>query len=453
MKTISILNACNFKGELSDNNHIIIKEDQDYAAYSVILPVEGFYKITVHNRVIDGSGLKRNQILVNDEVLGEIETIDQNFCISIYPKAWFRQGENTIIIRKLFGQIEIGQIDITHAKPFNASLFESVDNLCGNKKSDATYRLYDFLKANYGNHLITGQHSLEAMQSEEVKMIKSVTGKLPAINESDYINRSSIRDVDDIGADVTQQAIEWTNNHGGIAAFCWHWMAPMDSREFLCEDGRYRYFYTEFTQFDIEYAMNNPKSQQYAALIKDIDMIAEELKLLQRANVPVLWRPLHEASGGWFWWGAKGPEACIKLWRIMFERLEYHHKLDNLIWVWNGIHKDWYPGDDCVDITSEDIYTVPQNYTCQYGKFDCATRYTNTEKIIALSECGIIPDPDQISRFGAYWSWFCTWGGVFVFEMQDGKPVYNEKYTELKQLIKVYTHPMVITLEDVLGKI
>ena len=33
----------------------------------------------------------------------------------------------------------------------------------------------------------------------------------------------------------------------------------------------------------------------------------------------MLRRLLHEASGGWFW--AKGPDACIKLWKLVVERL------------------------------------------------------------------------------------------------------------------------------------
>ena len=39
-----------------------------------------------------------------------------------------------------------------------------------------------------------------------------------------------------------------------------------------------------------------------------MDAIALQLKKVASNNIPVLWRPLHEAAGGWFWWGAKGAE-------------------------------------------------------------------------------------------------------------------------------------------------
>lgn len=81
-----------------------------------------------------------------------------------------------------------------------------------------------------------------------------------------------------------------------------------------------------------------------------------ELLKLQKAGVPVLWRPLHEAEGKWFWWGAKGPEACKKLWALVYDRLTKHHKVNNLIWTWNSVASDWYPGPSTVDVLSTDVY-------------------------------------------------------------------------------------------------
>jgi predicted phage gp36 major capsid-like protein len=58
-------------------------------------------------------------------------------------------------------------------------------------------------------------------------------------------------------------------------------------------------FYTAATTFDLAAALADKTSANYALLIRDIDAIAAKLKLLQDANVPVVWRPLHEAEGGW----------------------------------------------------------------------------------------------------------------------------------------------------------
>lgn len=65
-------------------------------------------------------------------------------------------------------------------------------------------------------------------------------------------------------------------------------------------------FYTYGTTFNLTAALANTSSTDYALLLSDMDAIAKELLILQAANIPVLWRPLHEADGGWFWWGAYG---------------------------------------------------------------------------------------------------------------------------------------------------
>ena len=93
-------------------------------------------------------------------------------------------------------------------------------------------------------------------------------------------------------------------------------------------------------------ALADPNSADYKLLLRDMDAIAVQLQKFSDAGVPVLWRPLHEAEGGWFWWGAKGPEPFKKLWRLMYDRFTNVHHLHNLIWVdCSGTNPDWYPGD------------------------------------------------------------------------------------------------------------
>ena len=127
-------------------------------------------------------------------------------------------------------------------------------------------------------------------------------------------------------------------NRNGIPALCWHWRDPLRKTEA---------FYTKDTDFDVS-KISDPNSAEYIAMVKDIDYISGLLKKLQDDDIPVLWRPLHEASGGWFWWGAKGAESCKKLYRLMYDRMVNYHGLNNLIWVWTSQQNDmsWYPGDD-----------------------------------------------------------------------------------------------------------
>lgn len=72
-------------------------------------------------------------------------------------------------------------------------------------------------------------------------------------------------------------------------------------------DEWYRGFSAEATTFDVAEAMADPESEGYHLLIRDLDAIAFQPPRLRDAGVPVLWRPPHEAQGGWLWWGAVGP--------------------------------------------------------------------------------------------------------------------------------------------------
>ena len=193
-------------------------------------------------------------------------------------------------------------------------------------------------------------------------------------------------------------------NSAAVVAVMWHWNAPSGllNTTYTNSDGRvvdaswYRGFYTDATTFDLSLAMADPSSEEYGLILRDIDAIAAQLERLDTAGVPVLWRPLHEAAGGWFWWGAHGPEPYLKLWNLLFDRLTNYHGLTNLIWVWNGEHADWYPGDATVDIVSTDIYAADRDYSPQLASFGAATYYASSPKIVALSENGVLLDPEAL---------------------------------------------------------
>ena len=99
---------------------------------------------------------------------------------------------------------------------------------------------------------------------------------------------------------TVDKAIEWhkSTNGEGIVCFFWHWFSPLGGSL------RTSTFYTNYTDFDVSKAII-PNSTEQQALVRDFDAIAVQLKKLQSANIPVLWRPLHEAGGRWFWWGSK----------------------------------------------------------------------------------------------------------------------------------------------------
>jgi mannan endo-1,4-beta-mannosidase len=173
----------------------------------------------------------------------------------------------------------------------------------------------------------------------------------------------------------------------------------------------YKGFNTNATTFDVAKAMADPNSEDYKLLIADIDAIAQQLRKFDDAHVPILWRPLHEAEGRWFWWGAKGPEPFKQLWRTMFHRLSQHHGLHNLVWVFTGgPEHDWYPGDAYVDIVGVDSYPSDVRDPLS-GLWDDLLHQYAGQKLIALTEFGGVPDIERMRRYGVYWAYFTSWTG------------------------------------------
>lgn len=176
----------------------------------------------------------------------------------------------------------------------------------------------------------------------------------------------------------------------------------------------------------------------------DLDKLAAYLKLLQDEDIPVLWRPLHEASGGWFWWGNASAEEYVALWKYVYDYLT-GAGVHNLIWVWTSCLDDaaWYPGDEYVDIIANDWY--PQAWetdlyhTSGIANWEKLLEISNT-KILTLGECGPIPSVGEALEDGAVWSWWMPWYGEFMED--DGG--YNTH-----ALFRSWMNsPYVITMDD-----
>lgn len=175
-------------------------------------------------------------------------------------------------------------------------------------------------------------------------------------------------------------------------------------------------FYKADTEFDATNATVEG-TWENKVFTEDLKNAAAYLKLLRDADIPVLWRPFHEAAGGWFWWG-KDAASFKSLWIAMFNYFKTEG-LDNLIWVWTteGNDADWYPGDQYVDIVGRDVYNKETA--------DCVSEYTSIaenygNKIVSLSECGTVGLISEQWASGARWSWFMPW---YDGTNEDGSPV------------------------------
>ncbi len=137
-----------------------------------------------------------------------------------------------------------------------------------------------------------------------------------------------------------------------------------------------------------------------------LDIIADYANQLADDDIPVMFRPLHENTGSWFWWGSTNSEESFKsLYRYTRDYLE-NKGVHNMLYVYSPCgpvtsEEDFmsrYPGDEHVDVLGFDYYAdytygqdADESYfenldaTCQVVS-DIASKHN---KIAGISECGV----------------------------------------------------------------
>lgn len=184
-------------------------------------------------------------------------------------------------------------------------------------------------------------------------------------------------------------------NDGGLVTLSWHADNPF-------EDGFdvYTNSVDDRTIIDFQSLLANaPTSEAKTNYRSELDNVAKALQKLRDAGVIVIWRPLHEMNGDFFWWGIdeynnnqqSNIEDYQALWIDMYETLTETYDLDNLIWVysaiptlnWTAVSTDYYPGNGFVDLVGIDYY----GENIDFPDFD---KLKALGKTIVMSEAGPI---------------------------------------------------------------
>lgn len=459
------------------------------------VPASQHYDITIS---VCADTVVTNALLLNGERIGEF-TIDQSerFVRVTFSGIYIEAGEAALSIEEMDGFFALDYFEISDYSEMYEMEYADSYPLSDPNASDGAKKLMAFLSEQYGKKVISGQYCAGAADSEP-ELICRLTGKYPAIRFGDvesYSGNSTAESGDIIGA-----AMRWAEQ-GGIVGLMWHWDAPTGISSVYAAETDFSllnalppytvyneiveqettepqepevteptefYTYIEMPtepvepeyiqrfQFSVDVALMEQEeidklvqsgvlSEECAALLRDIDSVSETLKPLAEKDIPVLWRPLHEASGDWFWWGADGAEAYRWLWDVMYRRMTQYHELHNLIWMWNGQSEAYLVEN--YDIASLDIYLrADKPFGSRYEQFVSLSRMTKGEKILALSEASTVPDLNLMFRDNTIWSMFGLWYGEYLV---DENGVYSEKYTSADDMIAFYNSEAVITLDDV----
>lgn len=422
-----------------------VNVEGDALTMTADIEYSGFYDM---NFLTMGSEGRVNNVLVDGMKVGDITTNSPaEFGDTLLSYIYLDKGTHEITITPSWGYVDIDCLILTAAAtPVTEDTYKVEPTLVNPNADENTKRLYKFLCDIYGKYSLAGQYADEGRASSEYEKITAKTGKTFAVLGLDMGNYSLGSKAHGAESKTVEYAYDWYKNAGGIVQLCWHWTTPEDYAVNAGDQPWYSSFYKEGSKLDLDKIMNGEDDAAYQLLMDDIDNMANELARLRDAGVPVLWRPLHEASGGWFWWGNCEPESYKKLWNVMYDKMTNEHNLTNLIWVWNGQDPAWYPGDETVDINGWDIYAGNHVDSSQSGRFDdMATNYGTKTKLIALTENGCVMDPDKVFNDNARWLFWGTWSDPFTMKLGV---VINDEYTTVELLTKAYNHERVLTLDE-----
>lgn len=403
-----------------------------------------YYNITLS---VASDAAVKNNLLVNGVSQGDFAVSGKGTFENVtFENVYIEKGYAKISVLPTAGNVDIDLVTVKASKDINDLDLTLKGAQLSNKNADYNAKaLYQYLCGSFGKNILLGQHDTVGSIAETEKIYET-TGKYPAIRFGDLMPFTEDMI---IGENEIEYAKNWAEN-GGIVSYMWHWTDPMGSGE----------YYSDKTDFDITKAVTKEKisslsleeikalqkegkvSEECVAIVEDIDKISEKLKELQDAGVAVLWRPLHEASNGYFWWG-KDEDAYKWLWKLLYYRQTNYHKLNNLIWVWSAQNASWYVGDDLCDVLSVDIYDKG-NLSGQINRLLFLYKMCKT-KPVAMSECGNFPSAQNIADEKAMWSYIGQWGGNFLMN-DDG--TLNEEYNTQENLIEFYNNNITITRDE-----
>lgn len=228
--------------------------------------------------------------------------------------------------------------------------------------------------------------------------VKNVTGDYPAIFDWDLglIEWKTAKNLDDVPFAFIKEQAELHDSRGGINTFSWHPRNPVTGGDAWDVSGDV-----------VAQAITDgsPYNDTIKAWIGQVADFISSIRNAEGKRVPVVFRPWHEHTGKWFWWGKTDttPDQYKALWKLTHDIFE-EKGIDNVVWAYspastNGsTYEDYmecYPGDEYVDIVGTDIY-----YTnVENGKEKFAEEIKNSlgaadraakehGKVLALTESG-----------------------------------------------------------------
>lgn len=288
-----------------------------------------------------------SKIAVNGVDVGSMLTTPRN-CDSSYvvsASAKMKAGENKITV----GNQALG-VDYITVERHPDAVFKISELPVTPNATESARKVYTFLRENFGKKTVSGMMISDQnfnydygnmrlippggctpadsckFSDEEVSWKGQIdiaefykrSGHYPAIGGFDMLFAAGGHHEEGWFKGYTENNLVMTEQlweMGGIPTYTWHWKVGEDTIFYTQQQGYRNAGCTEGitktadnnTCFNYTKAFKDSTckeidatSQVYKDIVADLDIVSGYFKQLEEKGIAVVWRPLHEASGGWF---------------------------------------------------------------------------------------------------------------------------------------------------------
>ncbi len=245
---------------------------------------------------------------------------------------------------------------------------------CGcNKPQERTAETSALLK-NLGNidgvmygHQDDILYGVDWWDKDDMSDVKSVVGDYPGVIgfEIGGIELADAESLDKVRFDNIRKGIVRAYEMGCVVTISWHLDNPLTGGDS---------WDVSSTEVVGSILAGGAKHEEYNLYLERLAAFLSSFKIEDGTAVPVLFRPYHEHTGSWFWWGKNlcTAEEYIALWRYTYEYVSARTD-GNILWVYSTDriktaeeYLERYPGDDIIDILGFDCYQFGENSDAEY---------------------------------------------------------------------------------------
>ena len=295
---------------------------------------------------------------------------------------------------------------------------------------------------------------------EERSDVKSVCGDYPAVMSFD-LGRLELKgncNLDKIPVERLRKEIIRQYERGGVVSLSWHADNPLTGGD--------AWDVTDSTVVTsiLPGGENHPKFMGWLETIGDF---LTSLVTDKGVKVPVIFRPWHEHTGSWFWWGQNlcTADEYKALWRMTYDYLQ-QRDIRHLLYAYSpgsepnhtADYLDRYPGDDIIDLLGFDTYQFDrQEYLDNMKKSLRVMTEVGRQhgKVVAVTETGYEANPDSVWWTQTLLPVVSKYPVSYVLVWRNARERPNHYYAPYpgqvseQDFLKFYNDPRTLFLKDI----